>query len=168
MTRLENENRFGVHVKALIINEKNKVLLLQKEVINPHNGAKKHSWEIPEENLTFNENVYNSAWRIANEQTGLDVTVNNPSNVWTFKQGAHLQVVGITFYCGWNQSEYLDEQKKLKKELKEDYEPRHPIDLSRGYIDFKWISTKEIIDGHYPIWLKDEVKKWDNIKKTAR
>jgi hypothetical protein len=47
----------------------------------------------------------------------------------------------------------LLERKRLSAEEKEAF------NLSEDYTDYVWVTTKEILEGHYPVWLKEEISK---------
>lgn len=134
MERKSKENKFGIMVKSIVFNDKQHVLLLKKE----------DEWDLPGGALRFGENVYNAAWRTTKELTDLDTDIIKPSNVWTFKTTDHLHKVCVTFAASWIPPKDDDD----------------PILLANDYKDFAWVKPRDIINGHYPVWMKDEIRQW--------
>ena len=135
------EKKFGVAVKALIINPQNQFLIIKKsnlEDINPN------TWDIPGGRINHGENLYSALWREIKEEIGIDVDIIRPSNVWSLiKRDLHL--VGITFLC-------------------EAYEQE--IHLSSEHEKYKWLSAETIRSKDFPAWLKDEIRKFQENSKN--
>jgi 8-oxo-dGTP diphosphatase len=127
------EQKFGVAVKAVIQNPDNKILLIKKsgsEEVNPD------TWDIPGGRINFGENLYTALWREVKEETGLDIEIIRPSNVWAMiKRNLHL--VGISFYCKTDQTKIV---------------------LSDEHVKYNWSTPDTILKSNVPKWIKDEIK----------
>ena len=142
MERKTKESNFGIEVKAIIIDSNDNVLLLKK-------SKKNENWDFPSGKVMFGENVYNTVWRVVKEQTDLDVEIEGPSNIWTLKITEFLHTMCISFLCVWSGIGTLKKNKDSENE---------EIFLSNEYDDYEWLSSEKIINGEFPVWIKDEIK----------
>lgn len=136
MDRKSKDTKFGIHVKALVFNTKNEVLVLKK---------KDNQWDLPGGAVQFGENVYNAVWRTIKDTTDLDADILKPSNVWTLKNTEYLHTICVTFACSWVDNEEDDD----------------PIFLSQEYDEAQWVKPEILLEENYPVWIKDEIKKWN-------
>jgi 8-oxo-dGTP diphosphatase len=114
------KRKMYVAVKALI--EKNGRILLIKR--SSKEDVYSNEWDIPGGKLKFGENPVNGLKREVKEETGLEVEVIKPLDVWTFfKNNKKTQVIGITFF-----TKVVSGKVRLGKE----------------HTDFKWIPPEEI------------------------
>ena len=138
-------SNFGVATKAIIFNTKlRKYLILKKssiEDINPN------TFDIPGGRMKFGEDLEEAVVREAKEETGLNITVKQIFNAWTFvKKDKELQLTGIDFLC-------ITEQKTVK--------------LSEEHSAFEWKEVKKIIkDEKYPDWLRKTIEKAEKIRNS--
>jgi len=134
-----------VATKAIIFNTKTgKYLVLKKsdvEDINPN------TFDMPGGRMEFGEKLEQAVVREAKEETGLDVTVQQVFNAWTFaKKDKDFQLTGIDFLC-------ITKQEKVK--------------LSEEHSGFEWRSVEEIItDKKYPDWLRETIEKADKVRRV--
>ncbi len=163
MDRLHQDNRFGVQVKAIVINSKKKILLL-KHKPNPQSRSTHEEWSLPTGHVEFEDNPYNAVWKGVFNQTGLEIDVINPTNVWTLNHNSYMHVLGITFHCKWDYKEFLEGQMELLGKKRLSKEEKDPFNLSDEFTDYAWVSAKEILDNNYPIWLKREIEKLSGKK----
>ena len=164
MERKSKESKFSVLVKAIVFDKNESILTLKREV------GGKEEWDLPGGQVMFGENVYNTVWRIVKEQTDLDVEIEGPSNVWTTKISEHLHTICISFRCTWYQDRFSEEEgdsvsTKLKSNESSDEdsdndsdEDDDPILLSNDFKDYEWVSPEDILEGDFPIWMKDEIE----------
>jgi len=109
-----------VAVKALIF--KDERFLIVKRGSNEDVYAEE--WDIPGGKVRFGENPIESLKREVREETGIQINVNKPLDVWTFfKDKSNIQVIGITFLCNFVSGDIV---------------------LGKEHTDFKWISPNEI------------------------
>ena len=126
------DKQFGVAVKALILN-KDEFLILKRssdEEIAPE------GWDIPGGRIKHGENMYSALWREVNEETGLDIDIIHPSNVWS-NVDPKTHLVGITFFCKTNNQN---------------------VQLSNEHTKYVWADSAKILKSNVPKWLKDEIK----------
>jgi 8-oxo-dGTP diphosphatase len=136
MDRKSKDTKFGVHVKALVFNANDEVLVLK---------TKEGQWDLPGGAVQFGENVYNAVWRTIKDTTDLDADILKPSDVWTLKNTEYLHTVCITFACSWVDSG----------------DDEDPIFLSQSYDEFQWVPQETLLEENYPVWMKNEIKKWN-------
>lgn len=124
---------FWVATKALIINDQNQILIIyksNKDDVNPND------YDIPGGRLEFWEKAEDGIQREISEELWIEVEIGKPNRVrWFVKNDMHL--VGITFlakYIGWK------------------------IKLSFEHTNYMRKTKKEILDGEFPDWLKNEMK----------
>lgn len=158
MERFQQDSRFSVHVKAIILDDKKRILLLRHK---PNQGSisQKERWSLPTGYLEFEDNAYNAVWKAVYNQTGLEVDVLNPTNVWTLNKNSYMHILGITFHCAWSQKEFLKAQMELLEKKTLSKEEKYPINLAEEYVDYAWTTAKTILEGEYPVWLKEEIAK---------
>lgn len=127
---------FWVATKALIVNDQNQVLIIyksDKDDVNPND------FDIPGGRLEFGEKVEDGIKREVKEELWIEVEIGKPNRVRGFvKNDVHL--VGITFLAKYTGGEIV---------------------LSFEHTNFMRKNKKEILDGNFPTWLKDEVSKID-------
>ena len=168
MERKSKESKFSVLVKAIVFDKNENILTLKREV------GGKEEWDLPGGQVMFGENVYNTVWRIVKEQTDLDVEIEGPSNVWTTKISEHLHTICISFRCTWYQDKFSEEEgdevptkHRISDKADEDFdedtyneddEDDDPILLSNDFKDYEWLSPEDILEGDFPIWMKDEIE----------
>ncbi|MFW5852689.1 MAG: NUDIX domain-containing protein [Nanoarchaeota archaeon] len=145
MERKSKENKFGVHIKAIVFDQKGRVLTLKKK------DTDRDVWDFPGGQIQFGSNVYNTVWEIVKEQTYLDIDIFGPSNVWTLKMTEHLQIICISFRCQWDWEKYFED----KEDIEDDDEA---VFLSTEFKEYRWMSPEEILEGNYPVWMKNEIK----------
>ena len=151
MERKKKENKFGIHVKAIVFDQNENILTLKRT----NNGD--DEWDLPGGQVKFGENVYNTVWRAVKEQTDLDVDIEGPSNVWTLKVSEHLHTVCISFRCTW--FPYLVSAEESDKDIEDsERDDDDPVFLSTDFADYEWLSPEDILDGDFPVWMKDEIK----------
>jgi hypothetical protein len=105
MDRKSKDTKFGVHVKALVFNANDEVLVLK---------TKEGQWDLPGGAVQFGENVYNAVWRTIKDTTDLDADILKPSDVWTLKilntyilSVLHSRVLGLILVMMKIQYSYL-------------------------------------------------------------
>ncbi len=157
MERRSKESKFSVLVKAIVFDKNENILTLKREV------SGKEEWDLPGGQVMFGENVYNTVWRIVKEQTDLDVEIEGPSNVWTTKLSEHLHTICISFRCTWYQDRFSEEEGEDSIENQDDEtdggdEDDDPVLLSNDFKDYEWVSPEDILEGDFPIWMKDEIE----------
>lgn len=127
------EKKFGVAAKAIIKNEEDKFLILFKskiEDINPN------EIDIPGGRIEFGENTKACLEREVKEETNLIIKIIKPSHVWNIVKG-DLHLVGITFTASLTSGE---------------------VSLSSEHDAYRWMTKKEILDGDYPDWIREEFR----------
>ena len=124
----------GFATKGVIFKE-GKILLIVKsnsEKMNPN------TVDIPGGRLDFGEMPEESLKREIIEEVGLDVEILGILRCWSFiKKEKNFQLVGVTFLCNYRSGN---------------------VALSDEHTSFLWVEPREIIEGDYSSWLKDEVK----------
>lgn len=128
------DKHFGVAVKA-IIKKGNEFLIIKKsntETVTPNN------YDIPGGRIKFGEDVETALIREIKEETGLNINIKCPTNVWTFKVKDDFQLVGITFLCEFVSGDLL---------------------LSEEHESFEWLTSKDIFNREFPKWLIKEFNK---------
>lgn len=123
---------FKVAIKALIINNKNQILLIyksDKDDVNPND------YDIPGGRLQFGEKADVCLQREIHEELGIQVEIGKPNRVrWYIKENTHL--VGITFMAKYTGGE---------------------ITLSFEHTKYMRKTKEEILTGEFPDRLKNEV-----------
>ncbi len=131
-----NKQIFWIAVKAMILNQDNKILILFKsddEDVNPND------FDLPWWRINRWEDLKNALKRECKEEIGIDVEIINPSNTWWFTKN-ELHLVGITFivkYIWWE------------------------IVLSHEHSKYFWKTKQEILDWNFPTRLKQEIQYLD-------
>lgn len=129
---------FWIATKALIINDQNQILIVyksDKDDVNPND------YDIPGGRLEFWEKVEDGIKREVREELWIDVEIGKPSRVRGFvKNDMHL--VGITFLATYLGGE---------------------ITLSFEHTNYMRKTKKEILEGEFPNWLKEEIKNIPSI-----
>jgi len=124
---------FGIALKALIKNKEGKYLILHKsdkDDINPN------QIDIPGGRMEFGEDFITALRREAKEELNIEIEIGNCSRVWSLiKDNLHL--IGITF-----NAQYIGGE----------------IKLSFEHDSYSWVNKEEIINGDYPLWIKEEFK----------
>lgn len=129
---------FGVATKAIIKNSDGKYLILMKsskEDINPN------TYDIPGGRLSFGEKPEEAVIREVLEETGLNVKPTRVFEAWTFTK-EDFQLFGVNYLC-----EFIDGEVKLSEE----------------HDSANWVSADEIVNGNYPDWLINTIKKAESL-----
>ncbi|MBL7160352.1 MAG: NUDIX domain-containing protein [Candidatus Aenigmarchaeota archaeon] len=129
-----NQNIFPA-VKALVIKD-NKILLLKK----PNSVHKDFDAnDIPGGKIEFGETNPIEALRCeVKEETNLDVDVQKPVHVVTIAWSENFHVVGTVFLCTIKNGE---------------------LKLSDDHEGFLWVAKESILEGNFPSWIKESVKR---------
>ena len=123
----------GFAVKALII-KAGKILLIrrsEKDELFPE------TIDLPGGRLREGETSETGLAREVKEETGLEIEIIKATRRWTLSE-KEVKLRGTTFYC-----------KHLKGKVK----------LSKEHQGHEWVRPEEILEGDYPEWLKEEIKK---------
>lgn len=130
------EKKFGVAVKAVIVNDKKEFLILVKsstEDINPN------TYDFPGGRIEFGEQLSKAVVREVEEETRLSVDVMNVFEAWTFVKDDSFQLVGIDYLCKYTSGDIV---------------------LSAEHDTAEWMSYENIIvHENLPGWMKDKIKK---------
>jgi len=110
-----NQPVFAVATKALIVKD-DKLLIIYKTVeeAKSHSEADNPNFftdyetrrDLPGGGMDFGENPKESLLREVKEETGLDVEIIKPVDVWYFIRD-NRQVVGTTHLCKWRSNEVI-------------------------------------------------------------
>lgn len=92
----------GVAVKAIILRDGN-LLLLKK---SKEENVAPETWDLPGGRVEYGEAPQKALEREVFEETGLRVSVDSPTRVWSFMDGK-LHLVGITFLCRYLSGEVI-------------------------------------------------------------
>lgn len=127
------ENKFGVAVKALIEKDDRYLVICKsdKDDMNPN------TIDIPGGRIEFGEKIEDALRREIKEEVGIEIEIKKPSNIWGFVKG-NLHLVGITFLAEYKSGEII---------------------LSGEHVKFEWLRKEDILNGKYPDWLKEELRK---------
>jgi 8-oxo-dGTP diphosphatase len=123
------DKQFGIAVKALIRDERNRYLLLYRSEASGHNKV-----DIPGGRLGLNETFEQCLKREVKEETGLKIRIIKPLRTWS-QTSKNLHLSGITFLA-----------EKLTGKLT----------LSDEHKTHEWIGKKDALQRPFPKWLKDE------------
>ena len=111
--------QYYLAVKGIIRREDGKILVLKRSNKDDHNPG---VWETVGGGMDREETPQAALKREVLEETGLEVTLVGPFNVFTFKKDTGEFKVGITFLC-----EYLSGD----------------VVLSDDHYEYRWINPKE-------------------------
>lgn len=110
--------KFGVAVKA-IIRKEGKILVVKRA---QDDGYRAGTWETVGGSIDENESPSEALRREIMEESGLEVEIVEPFNVFSFKKDSGKVNVIITFVCDWLSGE---------------------VALSEEHSDFKWILPED-------------------------
>lgn len=128
---------FKVAVAAVILNERNQVLLTQRSFEREHHPGE---WEITTGRLAQGEGFVEALHREVSEELAIKVTPVIPINVFHFYRGAEqIEHVGVSYLC-----KYIDGEVKVD---------------GVEEIAYKWVSLPEALE-----LVKDQSIKQDLIK----
>jgi 8-oxo-dGTP diphosphatase len=112
-------DQFRIAVKGFILDNENKLLLIQRRNNDPHKPGK---WDIPGGRLELGENPFLGLKREIKEETNLEVEIKHPIEVRHFTRDDGQNITMITFLCS----------------------PVHKnIILSEEHINYNWIQPTE-------------------------
>lgn len=139
---MSEKGNFNVAVKGLIFCD-GKFLIMQR---SDKSRGEFYYWELPGGRMEFGENPEEALKREVKEETGLQVELISPLNVWTFFREVNTQTVGINFLCIAGVQD---------------------VQLSYEHIDFRWVEEVDMLNYDFHPTIKDEIEKWNwkDIKK---
>jgi 8-oxo-dGTP diphosphatase len=133
--------KFYVALKAIVV--KNNELLAIKR--SDAEEVYTNLWDIPGGRMNFGEDPQYCLKREVKEETGIDIDIVRPYNVWSFKPDERSQVVGITFECIYR---------------------RGDVTLSHEHSEYKWIDPDEFQHLDADDNLKKEIAKYSEERKS--
>jgi 8-oxo-dGTP diphosphatase len=147
--KIDNEDCFHLGVKALILNQESKLLLLERD--HPRKGI---YWDIPGGRLQKRESLIDTLLREVKEETGLDC-IGNPQPFMTTVTDIRIPVhgadVGLIFSIFLiNVSEAF-----------------HPV-LSKEHVSFEWCTISvaaEKLKAQYPTEFIDKLSCLTKLEK---
>ncbi|WP_313799233.1 NUDIX domain-containing protein [Cytobacillus sp.] len=116
---MQNENKFLVGVKAVIVNE-GKVLIIKRSKMAHYNGG---TWEPVGGKVEFGEGLEDALKREVMEEVGLEISVNHILYAATFKTDLNRQMAIIAYLCR-SENTY--------------------VKLSSEHDDYRWADAKEL------------------------
>lgn len=119
-------------VKAIIINEENKLLAIKQNI------GDFVFWDLPGGKIEYGENPYETLTREVKEETDLDISIKKILGVWWFfrtKSDNH-QIICTTFLCTINNKDNVNLTK-------------NPTNENIG--EFKWLTKEEFANATYPV-----------------
>lgn len=126
--------------KAVIVNEKGKILIIKRSGDETH---LENLWDVPGGRFDYGEHPHEGLKREVMEEAGLEVEIIESVKSWTFTRDDGQQVFGTTFFCE-----------------PEDLE----IELGEEHTDFQWLNKEELenIEMHDELreGLKQAHEKW--------
>ncbi|MFZ1626764.1 MAG: NUDIX domain-containing protein [Candidatus Moraniibacteriota bacterium] len=111
--------QFHLAVKGIIRNADGNILVVKRSEKDDH---KPGVWETPGGGIDHEEAPQEALIREVFEETGLDVMVQEPFNVFTFRKDTGEFKVGITFLCDMARGE---------------------VKLSHEHSEYRWIRASE-------------------------
>lgn len=136
--------KYGIAVKAFIVNDKEELLILKRD---PNDVYKPGKWDNPGGKLEKDEDLIAGLKRETKEETNLDIEIILPLNVKTIKINEEMIVSLIIFLC------------KPKSEK---------IILSEEHTEYKWVSIKDKKEiGKLEEYLIEDIQKYKELKKRV-
>ncbi|HBI34193.1 MAG TPA: DNA mismatch repair protein MutT [Candidatus Moranbacteria bacterium] len=127
--------KFGVAVKG-IIRKDGKILVVKRA---EQDGFRGGTWETVGGGIDENESPQEALKREIMEEAGVMVDIEEPFNVFYFKNGNGEIKIGITFLCDWISGEVV---------------------LSEEHSEHKWIESCEFMNFESVPSLHEEIKKY--------
>ena len=127
--------KFGVAVKG-IIRKDGKILVVKRA---EQDGFRGGTWETVGGGIDENESPQEALKREIMEEAGVMVDIEEPFNVFYFKNGNGEIKIGITFLCDWISGEVV---------------------LSEEHSEHKWIEPGEFMNFESVPSLHEEIKKY--------
>ncbi|MEI6587502.1 MAG: NUDIX domain-containing protein [Candidatus Moraniibacteriota bacterium] len=133
--------QFNLAVKG-IVRKGDEVLVLKRSAVDEH---KPSVWETVGGGMETQNSPQEALKREIREETGLEVEVGEPFNVFTFTKDSGEFKIGITFLCDYVSGE---------------------VKLSEEHSEYKWIKPEEFNQLESIASLHDEIEKY--AKKYGR
>jgi 8-oxo-dGTP diphosphatase len=127
--------QFNLAVKG-IIQKEDKILVLKRSVSDNH---KPGAWETVGGGMDEPASPQEALRREIQEETGLEVEVKEPFNVFTFTKDTGEFMVGITFICNYSSGE---------------------VALSNEHSEYRWIKPEDFKHLSSVPSLYDEIEKY--------
>lgn len=134
--------RFFVAVKGIIRRKDGKILILKRSAGDDHLPE---VWETVGGGMDAEETPQEALQREIKEETGLEVSVQEPFNVFTFRKQTGEFKIGITFLCDTEDDTVV---------------------LSHEHSEYRWIEPKDFVDFSSVPSLYEEIARYSlGIKK---
>ncbi len=86
----------NIAVKAIVLNEHGELLILKRASAEDVDAE---LWDLPGGRLSVGEIKEQGLLREAKEETGLDIEIVTPANIWSYSPNAHTTIKGYTYLC---------------------------------------------------------------------
>jgi 8-oxo-dGTP diphosphatase len=111
--------KFGIAVKAFIVDDKDMLLIIKRE---PNEVQMPSIWELPGGRLELGEDPFFGLKRETKEETSIDIDIVEPLTVQHFTRKDGQIITMLIFFC-----------RPLS----------HDVKLSKEHTDFDWIDLKK-------------------------
>lgn len=122
-------------VKAIILNSNGEMLIVKRTATE---NIDADLWDLPGGRLHAGEKKEQGLLREVKEETGLDIEIVTPANIWTYAPDAHTTIKGYIYLC-----KYIN----------------GGVALSAEHSEYKWIMPDELSSYATHPNLKAEIKK---------